>query len=618
MRRNQPRGPSNASRSALLVLARLCAAHLPRLHQASPVPPPLHGQGRVPHGQQHHAELAGAHRRRQRRQGHGGRARRRRPRGRRGDDADRQEGPAAPRRRARCTSARASSSRATSSSTCSPARRRAPTLGDGDTIPINQTAAPVQLDQVLTALQSDTRDDLQALLRRVLARALGRGRRGLQPLDRVLEAGLPRLARSSPTPSSASPSTTSRATSTTPARSPARWTAVPRRSCKSLDHRLQHDRARVRRRAAAARAARSTSCRARCAPAAGAGRAQRRVPAAARASSPTCARPCAPPGPALDAGVPFVAPAARPGLRARAARPGRATCGRPSRRWRGSTPRRVPLYEQVRAGRRAARTRSILPWTQGQDPGQDLPGRPGKVYEESTKPLAGLAGESRSGDANGQWFRVLAGGGNFAYPLGTDSFFLTSAPLLGRQPAEARQAAAAAARRPVRDPAGARPAHDPRAGARGRSRRRSPRAGPGRLPARSSTAAVKDCARAIRARGRSTGRLPVSDRADHARRARRRGARLEEEAGDDARSASTPATSRAIIGLAVIAARRRRLHPGPPAPALPGRRGQAVQAQGRVLHRAGGHAGPGPDRPRRPACASATSPRSTSRTAARS
>ena len=37
----------------------------------------------------------------------------------------------------------------------------APTLGDGDTLPIAQTATPVQLDQVLTALQQDTRTQLQ-------------------------------------------------------------------------------------------------------------------------------------------------------------------------------------------------------------------------------------------------------------------------------------------------------------------------------------------------------------------------------------------------------------------------------------------------------------------------
>jgi ABC-type transporter Mla subunit MlaD len=40
----------------------------------------------------------------------------------------------------------------------------APTLGDGDTLPIAQASTPVQLDQVLTALQSDTRAQLQELL----------------------------------------------------------------------------------------------------------------------------------------------------------------------------------------------------------------------------------------------------------------------------------------------------------------------------------------------------------------------------------------------------------------------------------------------------------------------
>jgi ABC-type transporter Mla subunit MlaD len=39
-----------------------------------------------------------------------------------------------------------------------------PAIDDGDTIPITQTAYPVQLDQILTALQEDTRKDLQSLL----------------------------------------------------------------------------------------------------------------------------------------------------------------------------------------------------------------------------------------------------------------------------------------------------------------------------------------------------------------------------------------------------------------------------------------------------------------------
>jgi phospholipid/cholesterol/gamma-HCH transport system substrate-binding protein len=41
----------------------------------------------------------------------------------------------------------------------------APVLGDGDTIKVTQTATPVQLDEVLTALQSDSRQDLKTVLK---------------------------------------------------------------------------------------------------------------------------------------------------------------------------------------------------------------------------------------------------------------------------------------------------------------------------------------------------------------------------------------------------------------------------------------------------------------------
>jgi phospholipid/cholesterol/gamma-HCH transport system substrate-binding protein len=46
-----------------------------------------------------------------------------------------------------------------------PGTPRAGELDDGGTIPATQTSAPIQLDQVLTSLQRDTRDDLQRLLR---------------------------------------------------------------------------------------------------------------------------------------------------------------------------------------------------------------------------------------------------------------------------------------------------------------------------------------------------------------------------------------------------------------------------------------------------------------------
>jgi phospholipid/cholesterol/gamma-HCH transport system substrate-binding protein len=46
----------------------------------------------------------------------------------------------------------------------SPGTPGAPTLSDGDTVRVTQTASPVQLDEILTSLQEDTREDLKTLL----------------------------------------------------------------------------------------------------------------------------------------------------------------------------------------------------------------------------------------------------------------------------------------------------------------------------------------------------------------------------------------------------------------------------------------------------------------------
>jgi virulence factor Mce-like protein len=67
----------------------------------------------------------------------------------------------------------------------------APELDDGDTIPVNQTATPVQLDQVLTSLQSDTREDLKTLLREYASGLEGDGAQGF---NRSIEWWKPALA----------------------------------------------------------------------------------------------------------------------------------------------------------------------------------------------------------------------------------------------------------------------------------------------------------------------------------------------------------------------------------------------------------------------------------------
>ena len=87
----------------------------------------------------------------------------------------------------------------------SPPRRE---LESGDTLPPTQASAPVQFDQVLTALQSDTREDLQRLPRRVLEGARGPGARGFNQAIEHWEAAYRNTPRR-PRPTSARTSTTS-------------------------------------------------------------------------------------------------------------------------------------------------------------------------------------------------------------------------------------------------------------------------------------------------------------------------------------------------------------------------------------------------------------------------
>ena len=53
----------------------------------------------------------------------------------------------------------------------------------------------------------------------------------------------------------------------------------------------------------------------------------------------------------------------------------------------------------------------VIPWSNTRVPNNDSDPAAAKVYQETAYGLTGVAGESRSGDANGQEFRVLGGGG---------------------------------------------------------------------------------------------------------------------------------------------------------------------------------------------------------------
>jgi phospholipid/cholesterol/gamma-HCH transport system substrate-binding protein len=71
----------------------------------------------------------------------------------------------------------------------------------------------------------------------------------------------------------------------------------------------------------------------------------------------------------------------------------------------------LPFLEQSRA-LASCFNNVVIPWSNTEIPNTDSDPPAGKVYQETAYGLTGVAGESRSGDANGQEFRVLGGGGN--------------------------------------------------------------------------------------------------------------------------------------------------------------------------------------------------------------
>jgi virulence factor Mce-like protein len=78
----------------------------------------------------------------------------------------------------------------------------------------------------------------------------------------------------------------------------------------------------------------------------------------------------------------------------------------------------------------------ITPWRMDTVPDAKFPAS-GPVYQEQVKWLPGIAAESRNFDANGQYVRSLANGAQYAYGLNDGRFFLTGAPLQGVNPPKA-------------------------------------------------------------------------------------------------------------------------------------------------------------------------------------
>jgi phospholipid/cholesterol/gamma-HCH transport system substrate-binding protein len=312
-----------------------------------------------------------------------------------------------------------------------PGTPSAPELGEGETIPVQQTAAPVQFGQVLTALQSDTRRDLQVVLDEYGRALSARGGQGynrsirywksayrdsavvneatLGVLDHdlsgyidgagaVAEAfdrdpdALKNLVTDFSTTANAL-AVESENLSATIAELP-RTLAAGRRALGSLNAAFPA----FRRFIAAMRPA-------------------------ARSSRP-----------ALDAALPFVTQArrlvSRPELRGLVADLRRTVPNLVELNEGG-----VPLQRQIRALSSCQNT-IVLPWTEDKVPDPKFPAQ-GRVFEEAPKGLPGLAGESRSFDANGQYVRSLAATANFSYAIGDGRRFYTTDPIQGIQPPKA-------------------------------------------------------------------------------------------------------------------------------------------------------------------------------------
>jgi phospholipid/cholesterol/gamma-HCH transport system substrate-binding protein len=318
-----------------------------------------------------------------------------------------------------------------------PGTPSAPKLGDGDVISSAQTSTPVQLDQILTALQSNTRRDLQLLLQQLGVALSGTGSTGFNKSIQywknafegtavvndatlgILEHDLSNYIKTSGTVAGALDrdpealkalvtnfNTTAAAFAVEQSNLEATVAELPRtlRAAQPALKALNESFPPLRRLVVDLRPATRSSL------------------------------------PAIKASLPFVrqarrliAPSELRGLTADL-RPLVPNLARLNKNL-------VPLYEQVRSAS-SCQNEVVLPWSHQTVPDPNFPAT-GQVFQEGVSGLPGLAGESRSGDANGQWARVLAGNGANVYALGGvdgqlgQRFGITNFPIKGVNPPKA-------------------------------------------------------------------------------------------------------------------------------------------------------------------------------------
>ena len=327
-----------------------------------------------------------------------------------------------------------------------PGSPNAPVTDDGHTFPINQTSYSVQLDQVLTTLQGDVRADLQTFLDQ-LGNALVKhgGAEGFRELYRT---------------SAPAGKFTSQVNQAVLGTEPGDLSGLIGnldrvvRALGSNEATLQSLVTNLR-----------VFSGSFAAQDAALGRAIEELPNTLRAAEPAFAN--------LNGSFPALRAFARealPGVRAtpetlRAATPfvaqiralvserelrGLVADLRPTIPKLAKLARRtLPFLNQSRA-LASCFNEVVIPWANDTvepvDPGNQYPHEPfGRVFEETAYGLTGIAGESRSGDANGQYIRVFAGGGLNTVKIPNavpgvdgvglqDAVGLTPFPILGSMP----------------------------------------------------------------------------------------------------------------------------------------------------------------------------------------
>jgi virulence factor Mce-like protein len=322
-----------------------------------------------------------------------------------------------------------------------PGTPSAPALGDGERVAATRAATPVQFDQILTSLQTDTRQNLRTLLDEYGTGVSDGGSQGFNASIPYWEPAYKYSAIANEATLGLRPHDLSGYISGAGITAQALDNSPPALQNLITDFNVT----------ARAFAVQQDNLSATVAELPRTLRAARPALAALNNAFPPLRRlivdfrPAVQSSlPAINASLPFVAQArklvSRPELRGLVADlkptvPALAALNAAS----------VPLYQQVRAAS-SCQNQVILPWSMDELVDPNFPTKMGdgttqlKVYQESVRYLPGIASESRTGDANQQWFRVLPGNGANIYnlsglPAGAGGVFgAATNPLQGVKP----------------------------------------------------------------------------------------------------------------------------------------------------------------------------------------